>query len=122
MRRLPPRSLPPKQVASDGHHQLARQGIRRRAGPPSREWRLGFPDAPARPRWAAGAEIQIRQSDIVEMAAAETPMVRDAGAAALEADMAREREALPSVQDLIAGARKDGTVVNPKPEEFSADG
>jgi hypothetical protein len=74
------------------------------------------------PRWAAGSEIDVRQSEIVEMAAAETPMVRDAGAAALEADRAREREALPSVQDLIASARKDGTVVNPKPEEFLADG
>jgi hypothetical protein len=74
------------------------------------------------PRWAAGAEIQVKQSEIVEMAAAETPMVRDAGAAALEADMARERETLPTVQDLIAAARKDGTVVNPKPEEVSADG
>jgi hypothetical protein len=74
------------------------------------------------PRWAAGAEIDVRQSEIVEMAAAETPMVRDAGAAALEADMAKERETLPTVQELIAAARKDGTVVNPKPEEVSADG
>jgi hypothetical protein len=69
------------------------------------------------PRWAAGAEIDVRQSEIVEMAAAETPMVRDAGQAGLEADMAKERETLPSVQDLLAQARKDGTLVNPKPEE-----
>jgi hypothetical protein len=36
--------------------------------------------------------------------------------------MARERGTLPTVQDLIAAARKDGTVVNPKPKEVSADG
>jgi hypothetical protein len=58
-----------------------------------------------------------RQDGIVEMAAAETPMVRDVGAAALAADIARERETLPIVQDLIAGARKNGTLINPKPEE-----
>jgi hypothetical protein len=51
------------------------------------------------PRWAAGAEIDVKQSDSIEVAAVETPMVRDAGAAALEADMANERETLPTVQD-----------------------
>lgn len=69
------------------------------------------------PRWAAGSAIHVKQADIVEMAAAETPMVRDAGQAELEADMARDRETLPTVQDLLAVARRDGTVVNPKPEE-----
>jgi hypothetical protein len=69
------------------------------------------------PRWAAGMVIHVKQDEIVEMAAAETPMVRDAGQAALEADMAKERETLPSVQDLIASAREDGTLPNPKPLE-----
>lgn len=69
------------------------------------------------PRWAAGMIIHVKQPDIIEMAAAETPIVRDAGIAELEAGMARDRETLPTVQDLLAVARKDGTVVNPKPEE-----
>ena len=72
------------------------------------------------PRWAAGAEIQVKQSEIVEMAAAETPIVRDAGLAELDAAMAKDRETLPTVQDLIAAARRDGTVVNPKQPEEAA--
>lgn len=69
------------------------------------------------PRWHAGAEIDVPQNDIIEMAAAETPMIRDAGQAALDAAMAAERETLPTVQELLADARADGTLVNPKPEE-----
>lgn len=69
------------------------------------------------PRWAAGAVIHVKQAEIVEMAAAELPMLRDAGLAALDHDMAAGRETLPTVQDLLATARKDGTLPNPKPAE-----
>lgn len=69
------------------------------------------------PRWAAGAEIDVKQGDIIEMAAAETPMVRDAGLAALEAAMAEGRETLPTVAQLLRTAREEGTLVNPKPPE-----
>ncbi len=69
------------------------------------------------PRWAAGSEIEVAQNDIVEMAAAELPIVRDASLAALDAAMAAERQTLPTVQELLADARAQGTLVNAKPEE-----
>lgn len=74
------------------------------------------------PRWAKGSVIFIDQKNILEMAAAETPIMRDAGIAALEHGMVHERETLPTVQELIKGARAEGTVVNPKPVEENANG
>lgn len=74
------------------------------------------------PRWAKGSTIFVHTKDIIELAAAETPMCRDADIAALEHGMAQERETLPTVQELIKGARADGTVVNPKPVEDKVDG
>lgn len=72
------------------------------------------------PRWAAGAEIDVKQGDIIEMAAAELPIIRDSGIAALEVAMAAGRENLPTVQDLLRTAREEGTLVNPKQPEEAA--
>lgn len=72
------------------------------------------------PRWAASCEIDVKQSDIIEMAAAEIPMIRDAGLAALEVAMEQGREALPTVAQLLSTAREEGTLVNPKQPEEAA--
>lgn len=47
------------------------------------------------PRFSIGTEIEVRQGEIVEMAAAEMPASPDAGLKELEAGMAKERETLP---------------------------
>lgn len=83
-------------------------------------------------RTVPGTEITVKQGEIVEMAAAEVPTnvtsksyaaakVGDfdafLAADALEAAMAAERETLPSVRDVLAKARKDGTLPRQKVED-----
>lgn len=58
------------------------------------------------PRFSVGSEIRVKQSEIVEMASAETPMTEAESLAKLEASMAEERKLLPSPQELIANAPK----------------
>lgn len=71
------------------------------------------------PRFTPGTEVHVKVSEIIEMAAAETPGDFETFLAAsdLEADMAEERKTLPTVHELLGKARKDGTIVNPKPVE-----
>lgn len=55
------------------------------------------------PRFSPGTEVRVLASDVVEMSTA--PVARPAliaGLAQLEADMAAERQTLPSVQQVIA--------------------
>jgi len=58
------------------------------------------------PRFTAGSEIAVKPNEILEMAAAETPDAGDS-AKALEAAMAAERKAMPSVESLIAKAKEE---------------
>jgi hypothetical protein len=70
------------------------------------------------PRTYPGKIITVRQSEIIEMAAAEAPDVsHETGLAELDAAMAEERKTLPTYADLIAKARKDGTIPRPKPPD-----
>jgi hypothetical protein len=70
------------------------------------------------PRTFPGTIIEVRQSEIIEMAAAEAPDVsREKGLAELEAAMAEERKTLPTYAELVAKARKDGTIPRPKPPD-----
>lgn len=80
-------------------------------------------------RTVPGTEITVKQGEIVEMAAAEIGppeviqaagrMLRqnDESFARMEAAMAAERETLPSVRDVLAKARKDGTLPRQKVED-----
>jgi len=70
-------------------------------------------------RTAVGTEFFVRRSEIVSMDG-ETVIKfgnPDASRGELEAAMAAERETLPKPAELIAKARKDGTVKNPKQDE-----
>jgi hypothetical protein len=54
------------------------------------------------PRFAPGTEIHVKTSEIIEMAAAEMP---GEGLADLDRAMAKERETLPPVSELLAQAK-----------------
>jgi hypothetical protein len=89
---------------------------------PNGDWRMRARSHTG--RTAPGTEFVAKQSEIVEMAAAEKPADgadHADGLGTLETGMAEERKTLPTVQDLIAKARKDGTVRNPKPPDDRAN-
>lgn len=65
-------------------------------------------------RFTVGSEIEVKQSEVMEMAAAEMPPSEAESMAALELAMAEERKTLPTPAELIAKAPK--TVVRqPEP-------
>lgn len=68
-------------------------------------------------RFCPGTQILVRTKDIIEMSMAEMPTLGDQGLAAVEAAMLAERATIPSPLELLSKARKDGTLVNPKPSE-----
>jgi len=66
-------------------------------------------------RFVPGTEIEVRQSEIIEMAAAEKPTDPKASLGMLEAAMAEERKTLTPVTELLAQAPK--TVREPQPSD-----
>lgn len=53
------------------------------------------------PRFSVGTILEMKQNEIIEIAAAEMPPDPAASAAALERAMAEERKTLPSVGELL---------------------
>ncbi len=69
-------------------------------------------------RTAIGTEFRARPHEIISHDEAPADYAATHGsAAALEQAMLTERAILPSVQSLLAQARKDGTLKNQKPVE-----